>query len=237
MDAVDAPAPPPTKSTVQNSNWRPHAIQQMPDPEERNADWSRSAAFGAIGTTFAGTVFFVAPFILMPLKSPLPYMSTPTRKVVAALERVSSRLAAKRRGKDRFVFNDLGSGDGGAVLAAARSGWHATGVEMNWSLYCVSQARRWLSPRDVRLRSRFILGDMFSHDIGSADAVMVFGVRPLMPKIHSKILAENPGVHLMSYRFIPPVDRHLSQLIFDEEEMRVWDLGCKERVSKVNDLE
>ena len=208
-------------------------------------EWQKYLVLGAIGTSFVGVISLTSPFILMQLKSPLPYMSTPRSKVLTALEHVSkrkldhrtlSKISHKTTYQRRKVFYDLGSGDGEAVLAAASAGWKSIGIEMNPTLYVVSQIRRLFSKTEVRKRSTFILGDMFSHDIQSADAVMIFGVKPLMPRIASKIKNEcDPGTFILSYRFILPtvdkqnndvVDEDKNQLyarrIFDEEEMRIW---------------
>jgi len=192
-----------------------------------------------------------SPFIFMQLRSELPYMSTPRRKVLKALECISNRQGSRSRHAGASVrrrnFHDLGSGDGEAVLAAASAGWDATGVEMNPTLWLVSQIRRIFSPSHVRQKSRFILGDLFKHNVQSADAVMIFGVQPLMPRIAAKIAKECEATCVMSYRFRIPLqeeektsgdtDTLNATLIFDDEEMRVWEIDARKRSSKTNCLE
>lgn len=238
----------------------------MPPPPPPPTEWRRYAALGAVGTTFAGSLLLISPFVFMQLRSELPYMSTPRRKVLKALECVLNRqggggggsnrqrlISSKEVTRRRRNFYDIGSGDGEAVLAAAGAGWNATGIELNPTLWMISQLRRILfSPSHVRRRSRFILGDMFKHNIQSADAVMIFGVRPLMPRIASKIAKEcKAGTCVLSYRFrIPTIqgemvnnndedeidDRVLDDnnnamldatMVFDDEEMRVWAINAK----------
>lgn len=223
----------------------------------------------------AGTVALICPFIIMQLRSPLPYMATPRRKVLAALEEISKR---KRRAQTQTTIHadphrhqhqqpqaqpvklkplryyDLGSGDGETVLAAASTQeWKATGIELNSTLYCISNLRRMLSPSPVRSSSEFLWGDIWKHSISDADAVMIFGVKPLMPLIADKIATEcRPGTFVMSYRFHVPLysaaqakvmvkvqemDTTASSsggrdgkgalgadLVYDHEEMRIYEL-------------
>jgi hypothetical protein len=224
----------------------------MSTPEELQAqsDWRRYAALGAVGSTFVGSILLMSPFVVMQLRSELPYMSTPRHKVLKALKFISERQPKRTAGTKSNTaisrtFYDLGSGDGEAVLAAAEAGWTAVGIEMNPTLWVISQLRRLWSPAEVRQRSRFVLGDMFRQRICSADAVMIFGVKPLMPRIAHKISTEcNRGtsVHVMSYRFRIPTVENASdsnggnadrsnegkldaEMVFDEAEMRIWEMS------------
>lgn len=239
-------------------------IRDMPSQGETAApsdqsEWRRYAVLGAVGSTFAGSILLMSPFVTMQLRSELPFMSTPRHKVLRALEFISQRqskqsVQAKSPEKQaRRNFYDLGSGDGEAVLAAAEAGWSATGIEMNPTLWLVSQIRRLWSPAEVRQRSRFVLGDMFQHRIHSADAVMIFGVKPLMPRIANKISTEcKSGTCVLSYRFRIPIagdvgddnrnptgdgdnDGKLhAEILYDEEEMRVWQMNTSESEIEVS---
>jgi hypothetical protein len=210
----------------------------------------------------------MSPFVTMQLKSPLPYMSTPRRKVLAALEEISRRRELKKQPPvlERRVSNhkttfkltpqlryyDLGSGDGETVLGAASIGWRSTGIELNSTLWALSSIRRWFSSSTIRNSSNFTRGDFWQHSIADADAVMIFGVKPLMPKIATKIAQEcQPGTFVMSYRFHVPlalsnqslVDQDRSEqhsvkvhsttkekgflnatLVYDKDEMRIYEL-------------
>ncbi|KAL3800899.1 hypothetical protein ACHAW5_002050 [Stephanodiscus triporus] len=215
-------------------------------PSSRN-----NAALGIIGGSFVGIMALTAPFVLMHVRSPLPYMATSRRKVEKALAFVASRRRLTRAAESRDArglvpnhrpsgtndddddgggggdlrgrYVDLGSGDGTSVLAAASLGWHATGLEMNPTLWLVSRMRRlcMFPPRSAeRERSEFVLGDMFGGRSGGggvggvvtgallrdADVVMVFGVAPLMPRIADLVMGScRPGCLLMSYRFRVPL--------------------------------
>ena len=216
-----------------------------PDELQAQSDWRRYAALGAVGSTFVGSILLMSPFVVMQLRSELPYMSTPRHKVLKALQFISERQSKRTAGTKSNAtisrtFYDLGSGDGEAVLAAAEAGWTAVGIEMNPTLWLISQVRRLWSPAEVRQRSRFVLGDMFRQRIVSADAVMIFGVKPLMPRIADKISTEcKRGTHVMSYRFRIPTVGNASgsngdnddksnegkldaEMVYDEQEMRVY---------------
>uniref|UniRef100_A0A7S0FQG5 Uncharacterized protein n=1 Tax=Minutocellus polymorphus TaxID=265543 RepID=A0A7S0FQG5_9STRA len=218
------------------------------DALQVQSDWRRYAVLGAVGSTFVGSILLMSPFVVMQLRSELPYMSTPRRKVLKALKFISERQS-KRMTEEKSNttntrnFYDLGSGDGEAVLAAAEAGWTATGIEMNPTLWLISQLRRCWSSADVRQRSRFVLGDMFQQRLDSADAVMIFGVKPLMPRIAAKISTDcEGGACVMSYRFRIPTEGNGNgstkedndrsnggkldaEMVYDEEEMRVWQMS------------
>mmetsp|Transcript_21468 Transcript_21468/g.26339 ORF Transcript_21468/g.26339 Transcript_21468/m.26339 type:complete len:270 (-) Transcript_21468:33-842(-) len=185
-------------------------------------------AFGVIGTSFIGTILLISPFVVMQLRSPLPYMATPRKKVIVALEEISKRKkqasynnSSSGRSSNstnnntkspspstkikKLKYYDLGSGDGETVLAAASSGWKSTGIELNSTLWGLSSIRRLFSSKHIRQDSNFIWGDMWSQSIYDADAVMIFGVKPLMPMIAKKVSNEcRPGTYILSYRFLIP---------------------------------
>ena len=94
---------------------------------------------------------------------------------------------------------------------------------------------------------------MFHNDIAklslrNADCVMIFGVNSLMPQIAEMVQREchRPGCLLMSYRFRVPLLVHSSveknadnkqlvggvdaTLIYDEEEMRIYELNSTTKV-------
>ena len=47
---------------------------------ERQSELRRKMAFGIIGTSFVGSLCLISPFVIMQLKTPLPFMSTPKEK-------------------------------------------------------------------------------------------------------------------------------------------------------------
>ena len=247
-----------TPSGAKSSSAMSVPVTSIDDDLQAPTDWKRYAVLGAVGTTFAASFILMSPFVFMQLRSELPYMSTPRRKVLKALKCITTRTSSSRHnGRDqlpaasvrRKKFYDLGSGDGEAVLAAASAGWNATGIELNPTLWLISQMRRVLSPPHVRQHARFVMGDMFKHSIKSADAVMIFGVQPLMPRVASKIANEcSAETCVLSYRFRIPTketathngDGNASDgyekldaaIIFDDDEMRVWEINATHKKEK-----
>lgn len=135
----------------------------------------------------------------------------------------NNTIVSKQR---QLHFVDLGSGDGTAVLTASKLGWHSTGIEMNSTLWLISSIRRLVSiatfstmtttsssnnNKEINNSIQFKLGDMFNPTISreclhTANAVMIFGVQPLMSQISKLIESEcQPGCYLMSYRFRIPL--------------------------------
>ena len=212
----------------------------MKNEEQTKRSNNANVALGIIGTSFIGIIALTSPFIIMQLRSPLPYMATPRRKVLEALNEIASRKGTNTNQPLRYY--DLGSGDGEAVLAAASAGWRATGIELNSTLWGISSFRRLISHHLIRRKANFVWGDMWKEKINDADAVMIFGVKPLMPQIAKKIETEcRPGTFVMSYRFHIPIygicDDSMgglssqsvkdegalgADLVYDEEEMRIY---------------
>ena len=78
------------------------------------------------------------------------------------------------------TFLDLGSGDGEAVYQALQAGYNrAIGIELNFTLYLISQLRRcFFWSREERQRSHFVCGDFFSYPhFDQADTIMIFGIQ------------------------------------------------------------
>lgn len=100
----------------------------------------------------------------------IPTSSVSATTLTSSLEPLSSpsvsALASKSQ-RRRPVFVDLGSGDGEAVKQAAKLGFYAVGIELNWTMWFVSSVRRLLFfTTEERERSRILYGNMFDHSLG-----------------------------------------------------------------------
>ena len=197
------------------------------DPNNKNLRVAGFVFASAVGLT----VGLTAPFIFS--RSILPYMATPKEKVKRALEHLGKgQITRKDPNPPGGRFLDLGSGDGEAVYQAAKLGYQATGLELNFTLWAFASLRRRLFwPAEVRSRSRFVWGDMFEQDLREADTVMIFGVNPLMKRISQKLRTEcPPGTHVLSYRFAIPLaytdqpDLLQAKIVYDEQEMRIYQV-------------
>ena len=98
---------------------------------------------------------------------------------------------------------DLGSGDGRNVIAAAKRGARALGVEYNPEM--VELSRRNAQKEGVMDRVRFVEGDMFEADISQATVMALFllpdNLRKLTPKFVTQL---KPGTRLVMNGFPIP---------------------------------
>mgnify|MGYP002044662475 CR=1 FL=1 len=104
-----------------------------------------------IGGSMLGLVGMQLPFLFI---KHAPYMATPGRNIRDALQyldRNQSTAIIQSSLTTPRTFVDLGSGDGQAVYEAARLGYHAVGIEFNYTLWAFSSLRRqFFWPKEVR---------------------------------------------------------------------------------------
>ncbi|MGZ5118932.1 MAG: class I SAM-dependent methyltransferase [Burkholderiales bacterium] len=91
---------------------------------------------------------------------------------------------------------DLGSGDGRNVIAAAKRGARALGVEYNPDL--VELSRRAAAAAGVADKAQFVQGDMFEADIAQATVLVLFLVPDNLSKLAPKFLGLRPGTRIVS---------------------------------------
>jgi len=94
-----------------------------------------------------------------------------------------------------FVI-DLGSGDGRLVIAAAKRGARALGVEYEADM--VSLARRNAAAAGVGERAQFIQGDMFQADISRATVLALFLLPSNLTRLVPKFLELRAGTRIVS---------------------------------------
>ncbi|MBI4265100.1 MAG: methyltransferase domain-containing protein, partial [Acidobacteria bacterium] len=94
---------------------------------------------------------------------------------------------------------DLGSGDGRNVIAAARRGARALGVEFNSKM--VELSRLLAAEAGVADRAQFVEGDMFEADISKASVMALFLLPSNMLQLRSKFLDLRPGTRIVSNTF------------------------------------
>jgi precorrin-6B methylase 2 len=97
-----------------------------------------------------------------------------------------------------FVM-DLGSGDGRNVIAAARRGARAVGVEFNPKM--VELSRRTASTAGVGDKATFVEGDMYEADISKASVLALFLLPSNLNKLQEKFLALQPGSRIVNNTF------------------------------------
>lgn len=119
----------------------------------------------------------------------VPYVTTPDSVTAAMLE-----LAAVKAG-DHVI--DLGSGDGRIVIAAARRGATALGVEIDPRLVAESLANA--KRAGVADRARFMEQDLFKTDLAPATVVTMYLLPEVNLRLRPAILALRPGTRIVSH--------------------------------------
>jgi SAM-dependent methyltransferase len=97
-----------------------------------------------------------------------------------------------------FVM-DLGSGDGRNIIAAAKRGARAVGVEYNSDM--VELSRRTAVKEGVADKASFIQGDMYEADISQATVMALFLLPENLRRLTPKFLALKPGSRIVANAF------------------------------------
>ena len=97
-----------------------------------------------------------------------------------------------------FVM-DLGSGDGRNIIAAAKRGARATGVEYNPKM--VEYSRMMAEKAGVSDKAKFIEGDMFAADISQATVLALFLLPDNLRRLTPKFLDMRPGSRIVANGF------------------------------------
>ncbi len=131
-----------------------------------------------------------------------PQIGQPGKDVVwvptpeALVERM---LAMAQVGPGDVVF-DLGSGDGRMVIAAAKRGARAVGVEYNPEMVALSRRNAERERLPVE-KARFVQGDIFETDLASATVVTLYLLPDLNLRLRPKLLDMRPGTRVVSHMF------------------------------------
>ena len=130
-----------------------------------------------------------------------PMVGTPGKDVVYVpqpADVVERMMDVGQVSAQDFVI-DLGSGDGRNVIAAAKRGARALGVEFNPEF--VEYSRRAALAAGVAGRASFVQGDMYEADISQATVLALFLLTDNLNKLRSKFLALKPGTRIVSNTF------------------------------------
>ena len=119
------------------------------------------------------------------------WVPTPEDLVEAMLD------AAKVTPNDSVM--DLGSGDGRLVIAAAKRGARAVGVEYNPDMVTLSRANA--EKAGVSAKATFLNADLFATDISKATVITMYLLPSLNLKLRPTILDLKPGTRVVSHAF------------------------------------
>ncbi|HSE02294.1 MAG TPA: class I SAM-dependent methyltransferase [Burkholderiales bacterium] len=95
----------------------------------------------------------------------------------------------------RDYVMDLGSGDGRNIIAAAKRGARALGVEWNHDM--VELSRRVAAKEGVADRAAFVQGDMYEADVSQATVLALFLLTENLNKMVPKFLEMKPGSRIV----------------------------------------
>ena len=94
---------------------------------------------------------------------------------------------------------DLGSGDGRTVIAAAKLGSTAIGIEYNPEMVALS--KRNAQEAGVSAKTEFIETDLFGYDLSKATVITMFLLPEINLKLRPKILDLKPGTRIVTNTF------------------------------------
>ncbi len=104
---------------------------------------------------------------------------------------------AKVTPNDRLI--DLGSGDGRTVIAAAKRGLTAHGIEYEPQM--ADLARRNIKEAGVSERATITTGDLFEADLTKAEVITMFLLPSINEKLRPELLKLRPGTRIVSNSF------------------------------------
>jgi SAM-dependent methyltransferase len=130
-----------------------------------------------------------------------PHVGQPGRDVVwvpTSQALVDKMLDMAKVVPQDFVM-DLGSGDGRTVIAAAKRGAHALGIEYNPDM--VELSRKNAKAAGVSARASFVKADLFETDLSKASVITMFLLPDINLKLRPKLLGLKPGTRVVSNTF------------------------------------
>jgi precorrin-6B methylase 2 len=113
-------------------------------------------------------------------------------------ELIQAMLDVAKVTADDFVM-DLGSGDGRIVIAAAKRGARAVGIEYNPDM--VELSRRNAEKAGVSDKATFVNADLFASDFSKATVITMYLLPQLNLKLRPAILDLKPGTRVVSHAF------------------------------------
>jgi precorrin-6B methylase 2 len=139
-------------------------------------------------------------------------------------ELINAMLDMAKVTPNDFVM-DLGSGDGRIVIAAAKRGAHALGIEFNPDMVELSRANA--KKEGVADRATFQKGDIFEADLSKATVVTMYLLPSLNMKLRPKLLELKPGTRIVTHAFTME-DWEPDQSVNVEERMGyLWIVPAK----------
>ncbi|HEX5092284.1 MAG TPA: class I SAM-dependent methyltransferase [Burkholderiales bacterium] len=130
-----------------------------------------------------------------------PQVGQPGRDVVwvPTSQALVNKMLDMAQVTPRDFVMDLGSGDGRTVIAAAKRGAHALGIEYNPDMVELSKENA--KAAGVAERAEFMKADLFETDLSKATVITMFLLPDINVKLRPKILELKPGTRVVSNTF------------------------------------
>lgn len=113
-------------------------------------------------------------------------------------ELVNAMLKMAEVTADDYVI-DLGSGDGRTVIAAAKIGARALGIEFNPDM--VELSRKRIEEEGLSKKAEVLQKDLFEFDLSEATVITMFLLPDINMKLRPKLLDMKPGTRIVSNTF------------------------------------
>jgi len=177
--------------------------QSLAKEFEANPGGKPASSKGLVLAGITGGAAIVLSTICLPFVTPalrrvclpfVPATDAQISNVIKALGKPGASKSVTRK------LVDIGSGDGRIVLSAAREGFQAHGVELNWWLVLYSRMAAFRS--GLRGSATFARQDLWNSDLRQYDNVVIFGVEEMMPQLEKKLDKElQAGSAIAACRF------------------------------------
>jgi SAM-dependent methyltransferase len=144
--------------------------------------------------------FQAAPAVA-PQEPPEPQQGQPGKDVIylPTPAPLVERMLTMAQVGPRDILYDLGSGDGRMVIAAAKRGAQAVGVEFNPELVAYSENRA--RAAGLAGKARFVRSDIFETDFSRATVVSLYLLSTLNMRLRPTLLKMRPGTRVVSHAF------------------------------------
>lgn len=173
-----------------------------------NANHTMSSKWGLFFVSVTGGLATVLSVISIPFVSPalrkvcLPYVPATTKQVDNIIKALSGR---------KGTLIDLGSGDGRIVLAAAKRGFRAYGIELNPCLVAYSKVTA--LTQGLSSNASFFRGDIWKCNLANYSNVVIFGVSQMMTELEKKFRVElETNTFIVVCRFPLPNSKPLATI-------------------------
>jgi SAM-dependent methyltransferase len=134
-------------------------------------------------------------------KAFVPHVGQPGKDVIwvpTPEELVNKMLEIAEVKATDFVI-DLGSGDGRTVIAAAKLGARAVGIEYNPDMVALSKKNA--EEAGLSEKTKFIETDLFQYDLSEATVITMFLLPEINLKLRPQLLDLKPGTRIVSNTF------------------------------------